>query len=104
LVRTNLGLFGSARAARGNRQSMFGNSSRARSHLESCGGYNVRCSGELGAVCGFPDAQRGNVVVSFGFARPTDGLAESFRGVTGSEGWYQRVNVLNGLHEGGSQE
>ena len=42
-----------------------------RRYLASWGGYTVLCSGELVAVCGFPDARCGNVSVRFGFARPT---------------------------------
>lgn len=94
-------LFGYARAARGNRQSMraiggplFGNPSRVRRHLESCGGYNVPCTGELVAVRGFPDARCGDVRVRFGFARPTDGLAEPLRVVTGPSGGFPTTPFL----------
>ena len=82
-ARINFLLSGFARAARGNRQSMrvicgalFGNCSRERGHLASCGWFDVLCSGDFAAMCGFPDARRGNVGVRFGFARPlTVGLA-----------------------------
>ena len=92
-ARINFLLVGFARAVRGNRQAMravdgalFGNLSRVRGHLESCGGYDVLCSGDFAAMCGSPDAWRGNVGMRFGFARPTDGLAEPFCGVTGAMG------------------
>jgi hypothetical protein len=63
-----------------------------RRHLESCGGYDVRRSGELVAVRGFPDARCSNDGVRFGFARPTAGLAEPFRG-----GGYPTARLFCGL-------
>jgi len=58
--------------------AMFGNCSRVRGHRESRGWCDVLFSGDVAAVCGFPDAWRGNLGVRFGFARSTGGLAEPF--------------------------